>query len=312
MKRVKELGASMFALAALVAGAGCMEHLSSGWKIADTRVLGVRVEVVADPAIAAPSPGDTARLSVLLAEPPGTESEPLGWGFAIGDPGSAVLPALFGGASRPIVFEVPLPDAAMLGAMRSISSFGIVCSNGAPTMDAATMLPTCGPGTTRSTTLTYTLALARDGAPANLNPVLGAGFTLLDDAPWELAADVLPTTGCASLAGSAALPLVPVSTTAKLIRLFIDDAERESFTRSDGTVGREVFTLSHFTSGGTLPRQFSVWEGDAVALPDGAELKWTPTELAPSVDGTLVRFWFVARDGRGGLASTTRAACVIP
>ena len=55
-----------------------------------------------------------------------------------------------------------------------------------------------------------------------------------------------------------------------------------------------------------------MWEGDAVALPDGAELEWTPSELSPGPEGALVRFWFVARDGRGGLAYTTRAVCVVP
>ena len=90
------------------------------------------------------------------------------------------------------------------------------------------------------------------------------------------------------------------------------EPHRFEFVRSDGTSGREVVTLSHFTSGGELERQFSAWEGDGVAWPEGAELEWTPTEIGPATDGTLVRFWFVARDGRGGLAYTTRAVCVVP
>jgi hypothetical protein len=282
-----------------------MEQLASGWEIADTRVIGVQVEVLGAPGIAAPAPGDTARLTVLLAEPPGTETEPIGWGFAAG-------PAFLGGVERPITFDVPIPSAAILGTTRAIRMAGIVCSNGVPTMDATTGMPTCGPGTTRSTTLTYTLALARDGVPANRNPVLGAGFATLDGVVWEPAADGLPITGCAALAGSAALPLVHVSTTEKLLHLFVDDAARETYARSDGTSAREIITLSQFTSGGDLQRQFSVWEGDAVALPDGAEVKWTPTGLSPNGDGALVRFWFVARDGRGGLGWTTRAACVVP
>ena len=110
---------------------------------------------------------------------------------------------------------------------------------------------------------------------------------------------------------SQALVLQLVSTTAKMLRIFVADDARESFTRADGTSGREVITLSHFASGGELERQFSVWEGDAVALPEGSEIEWTPTAITPSADGTLVRFWFVARDGRGGLSFRTRAACVV-
>lgn len=305
MMRTHGIGALSFAAVALVLGTGCMEHLAAGWKIADTRVIGVRVEVLGNPELAAPSPGDTAHLSVLLAEPPGAESDSIGWGVAVG-------PAFLGGAARPITFDIPLPDAMTLGPRRSITAVGIVCSNGTPLLDPTATLPSCGAGTTRSTSLTYTLALARDGEPVNRNPALAAGFATLDGAPWEPAVEGLPVTGCASLAGSAALPLVPVSTTARSIRLFIDDAQRETFARSDGTMAREVITLSQFTSGGELTRQFSVWEGVAVALPDGAELPWKPTQLTPSAGGTLVRFWFVARDGRGGLDHTTRAVCVVP
>ena len=305
MNCARKYGTLLLALGLLVAVPACTEDMASGWKIADTRVLGVRAEVVGDPDTAAPSPGDTARLTVLLAEPPGSESEPIGWGLALG-------PALFGGAARPITLDLPLPDAATLGARRSLTTAGIVCTNGTPTLEPGAMQPTCGAGTTRSTTLLYTLSLARDGAPANRNPTLGAGFATLSDAPWEVAADGLPATGCASLAGGAALPLVHVQKTEKLLHLFIDDAQRETYARTDGTMAREIITLSQFTTGGTLARQFSVWEGDAVALPDGAVLKWAPTDLTPGADGALVRFWFVARDGRGGLAYTTRAACVVP
>ncbi len=294
-----------FALVALVAGTGCIDDLPPGWKIADARVLGVRVEVVGDESVAAPSPGDTARISVLFAEPPGTESEPIGWAFLAG-------PGLVEGDERPIALEVPIPDAATLGTTRSVTTAGIVCSNGTPVFGAGEMLPSCSAGATRSTTLTYTLSLARDGVPANRNPALGDELVQLDDVLWEAPSDPLPATGCAAMAGTGALPLAPVSTTAKMLRVFVADGERESFTRSDGTPGREVITLSHFTSGGELERQFSVWEGDAVALPEGSEIEWTPTAITPSADGTLVRFWFVARDGRGGLSFTTRAACVVP
>lgn len=305
MKRVSNICVMVLSIAVFASTAGCIDDLPRGWKIADTRVLGVRIEVVGDPTIAAPAPGDTARISVILAEPPGSETEPVGWAFAAG-------PAVLSGDARPIVFDLPVPLAAVLGMTRSIPTVGIVCSNGTPAFDPETMRPVCDAGTTRSTTLTYTLALARDGMPANHNPEFAPDFAQLDGALWEPAADALPATGCASLAGTAALPRVPASNTAKVVRLFIGDDARESFVRADGTSGREILTLSHFTSGGELKRQFSVWEGDAVAIPEGAEVDWTPTGVASVADGTLVRFWFVARDGRGGLALTTRAVCVVP
>ena len=302
MTRLRETLAAIAALTALVAGSGCIDDLPPGWKIADARVLGVRVEVVGDPTIAAPAPGDTARVSVIFAEPPSSAETPIGWGVLVG-------PALLTGDARPIVFEVPIPDAATLGTTRSLSAVGLVCSDGAPTLTPGSMMPSCSAGTTRSTTLLYTLALARAEVPANHNPELGADFATFDGVLWEPPADALPATGCAALTGGGALPLVPVSMTVKLIRLVVADAQRESVINVDGSPVTEAITLSHFTSDGELERQFSVFEG-VTAVP--SEIEWTPTKLTPSADGTLVRFWFVARDGRGGLAFTTRALCVVP
>lgn len=173
------------ALVGLVAGTGCIDDLPPGWKIADARVLGVRVEVVGDESVAAPSPGDTARISVVFAEPPGTESEPIGWAFLAGL-------GLVEGDERPIALEVPIPDAATLGTTRSVTTAGIVCSNGTPVFGAGETLPSCSAGATRSTTLTYTLSLARDGVPANRNPTLGDELVQLDDALWEAPSDPLP------------------------------------------------------------------------------------------------------------------------
>jgi hypothetical protein len=300
--RLNHVGTLLATIAALVAGSGCIDDLPRGWKIADARVLGVRVEVVGAPNIAAPAPGDTARVSVVFAEPPSSEGTPIGWGVLVGT-------AFLGGDARPITFEVPIPDASTLGAARALTAVGLVCSEGEPTLVPGSMMPSCSAGTTRSTTLLYTLALARSDMPANQNPELGADFASLDGALWETPAETLPATACAASAGGGALPLVSVSTTAKLIRLVVADTQRESVLNTAGSRVSEAITLSHFTSDGELERQFSVFEG-VTAL--AQEIEWTPTGLTPSADGSLVRFWFVARDGRGGLAFTTRAVCVVP
>ena len=289
------------ALALALAASGCMDELDKGSSILDTRVVGVRVEVVGSESVAAPSPGDVARLTVLLAEPPGADQDALGWGVALG-------PFVQQGTGRPIVLEVPVPDAALLGGARSVPLVGQVCSNGTPRFGMGEDPPTCSEGSTRATTFLATVSLAREGVPPNRNPALGDDFATLAEERWDAPADALPATGCAAMAGNPSLPLVTVSKDPQRMLLRIADTTREEFVRTDGSDAKEVVTLSHFTSGGDLKRQFSVFEGDVA--PD-AEVEWTP-DLTADPTGTLVRFWFVARDGRGGVGFTTRAACVIP
>lgn len=301
MIRHRAAAQSLAAIVLSFGASGCMGDLDKGSSILDTRVIGVRVEVVGNESVAAPSPGELARLTVLLAEPPGEDEDPLGWGVALG-------PLVREGTGRPIALEVPVPDAALLGGARSFPLVGQVCSNGTPRFGMGQTPPTCSEGSTRATTFLATVSLAREGAPPNRNPAFAADFATLAEERWDAAADALPATGCAAMAGGPALPLVTASETAQRLQLRVADAEREAFMRTDGSAAKEIVTLSHFTSAGDLARQFSVFEGEAA--PD-AEIEWTP-DLAADAAGTLVRFWFVARDGRGGLASTTRAVCVVP
>ncbi len=278
-----------------------MSDLDKGSSILDTRVVGVRVEVVGNEAVAAPSPGDVARLTVLLAEPPGADQDPLGWGVGLG-------PLVREGMGRPIVLEVPVPDAALLGGARSFPLVGQICSNGTPRFSMGDAAPTCSEGSTRATSFLATISLAREGMAPNRHPALAEDFATLAEERWDAPVEALPATGCAALAGTPALPLVTASETAQRLLLRVADAEREDVARTDGSAAKETVTLSQFTSAGSLKRQFSVFEGDAA--PD-AEVEWTP-DLPADPEGTLVRFWFVARDGRGGTAFTTRAVCVVP
>lgn len=301
MIRRRAAALSFAAIVLSLGASGCMGDLDKGSSILDTRVIGVRVEVVGNESIAAPSPGDVARLTVLLAEPPGADQDALGWGVALG-------PFVQQGTGRPIVLEVPVPDASLLGGARSVPLVGQVCSNGTPRFGMGETPPTCSEGSTRATTFLATVSLAREGAPPNRNPTFGDDFATLAEERWDAPADALPATGCAAMAGNPALPLVTVSKDPQRVVLRIADATREAFVRTDGRAAKEVLTLSQFTSGGDLARQFSVFEGD-VAL--DAEVEWTP-DLTADPTGTLVRFWFVARDGRGGVGFTTRAVCVVP
>jgi hypothetical protein len=75
---------------------------------------------------------------------------------------------------------------------------------------------------------------------------------------------------------------------------------------------REVLQISHYLTAGTFERQFSAFEGlDDSVGPSSVDWDLPAVEDVPE-GGLLVRFWWVARDLRGGMAVTERRLCVVP
>lgn len=72
---------------------------------------------------------------------------------------------------------------------------------------------------------------------------------------------------------------------------------------------RESLQLSHFASAGDLSHAFPQLIASDPA--NRVSFRWTAPSNAPA-GGRLVRFWFVARDGRGGSDFTERALWALP
>jgi len=292
----------MLSLACLAAGwlaLGCDDPLKSVELVAEPRVLGARVEVEGDARRAAPAPGETASILLLVAAPQRQTS--LGFAFAVcssaprrggraacaAPPFAQVSSADGEAETASISFQVP----ADLDPKGRLALLGIICPAGSPSADGAS----CD-GDSAGTEVQLELELAHDG-DVNLNPELQPDSLAFDDAVWpELAA---VDGDCAGLG------FVEVAVgSAHRIAVQLDESDRDPLPRpSKLDPSRESLQLARFTTSGDLSRAFDTiaWDTDELAR----EATWT----APQEPG-LARFWLVLRDFRGGSAFVERAVCV--
>ena len=275
---------------------GCEESLKPVDLIEEPRLLGARVEVVGDPERAAPAPGETVTVTLLLAAPESLASV----GYAVvacaasdarGRPqcaGNDFFEASgFAMADEPVRFAFQVPRR--LASEARVLLRGAVCPSAKASEDR-----TCHGELGKPFTLD--LELARDG-DVNRNPSLQPSSVRFDGRPWS---DESPgTNDCAD----AAIPQVTVGSRHDMA-IQIDEADRDALPRaSELDPDRESLQLSHFATAGELDRAF-----ESIAW-NRHELLRTTSFAAPNEPG-LVRFWIVLRDLRGGADFVSRFACV--
>lgn len=285
---------------------GCSDPLKPLELIEDLRVLGARVEVEGAPARANPRPGERATVRWLVASP--LVAPVLGWSleacFSGEDEGaipSCGGPA-FASASAPtpitgepaLAFEITADapvDARVVvrGAVCPDGDAG-PASGGAPC--AASEL---------GTRVVASFALARADAE-NTNPELEDDSLSFDGAPLS-EVDLISDGACERL------PQVRAGSGHQL-GLRVDEADRDPLMpETDLDPSRESLQVAHFATAGELEDAFSVSNG---AMPAGVvPVTWQAPESAAAA-GSLVRFFFVARDLRGGSDWLERAVCVVP
>jgi len=280
-------------LTILILLAGCGDPLTPPWLIDKPRVLGARVEAAAEPERAWLRPGEGATVKWLVAAPEGAPA--LRWAFALCLPdahdGCAMLLETMTGDGAPTLsFTMPPPEA--LGAASKLMLAGVFCAGGAPALVMG------APGCEGMATPTVvTLPVLLDRGESNHSPSLAAAALTVDGQPWP------PGDGCALrvAADGKAHPVV--------LSLAGQRETYQSTANAEGTpvARREALQISHFSTGGKLPRQLSFLDDDRD--PSDLSVDWTPppaTELPPGP----VRFFFVARDLRGGVDWQTRSLCV--
>lgn len=289
--------AVLFASAALALG--CDEPLKAVELIAETRVLGARVEVAGAPERAAPEPGESATVRFLVASPELAPS--LGFALRVcpaaerrggrsecsGEPFAQISSE--DGAAGEVGFTFDVP-AELRGAPR-LAVLGVICPGGSPDAGAAG----CdGPDAGRQVSLE--LELSRPG-DVNLNPTLEAEAIELDEQEWP---ELPAAEGDCAGAGH---PEVDAGSK-HVIQVALDEQDRDPLpVESELDPAREALQLSHFTTAGDLSRVFQSVAWDSREL--SRRVEWT----APAEPG-LVRFWLVLRDFRGGGDFTERAVCV--
>jgi hypothetical protein len=277
---------------------GCDDPLKSVELVAETRVLGARVEVAGEPERAAPAPGESATVTFLTAAP---DPEP-SFGFAL-----SACPALprqggrsscagepFASVSREdgetmASLELTVPES--LDPTGRVLVRGIICPAGSPIEDGES----CD-GEDSAVPVTLELELSREG-DVNQNPELEPETVRFDGEPWPQMPAV--SGDCSGLG----YPEVAAGSQHSL-EVALSDADRDLLPRaSQLDPARESLQLSRFATDGDLSRAF-----DSIAW-DSDELLRSVTWKAPSRVG-LVKFWLVLRDLRGGGAFTGRAVCV--
>jgi hypothetical protein len=303
--KTKTLSLSLFALTTLI---GCGDPLAPSWLIDRPRVIGARIESAGDPQRPWPRPGELATVKWIVATPDG--QPPMRWAFAACVPDAAgACASLLGMAAGDVAPELTfaVPSAEALGATTKLMVAGVFCAGGSPAL--ANGEPTCQGDGAVATVVTLPVPLQR-GPEENRSPDLGAAAFTFAGAPWPAGTDC------------AALPHVTTGEAARPITVALA-GQRETFLSAANAGGvprprREQIQLSHFATAGKLPRQLSFVDGSDEQDPAVLSVDWTPPPTAevPAAGlpegGLIVRFFFVARDLRGGLDWQTRALCLTP
>lgn len=285
---------------------GCIEELEPASLVVDARPLAARVEIAADPTRATPFPGEAFDVRFFIAQP--GEPRPIGWAlaacpareattgeaFCIGDPiGLSLQETPVDGA--PLV-SATVPADPMLD---RVLVLGVLCPESSPFFDMEEMTAGCD-DPANETLVSVVVRVAADEATANRHPAFPDDAISLEGAPWTTMPADVPEAGCA--------PGVSVAAGEVTIAFTLPEEARESYARAGETV-REEIAISQAATSESFPRLLTLIDD----LDPAAEVEWTPEpEAEVPVDGRRVKFFFVARDDRGGVAYTERALCLVP
>ncbi len=293
-------------LAALLLLAGCDDSLKSVSLIEETRVLGARVEVTSDATRSSPEPGESASLRLFVAAP----SEPFdvsytlsvcavspvnsGFPSCAGAPFAATQQAEPGPSAPELAFRVPT-DLDLSATPHGLAS-ALVCPNSTlnqPEMAAAR----CTDGAGTEVNFEFDLGGPDD---ENHSPSITTDALTLDDQPW------LEPSAAAACPGD--LPSVAGGSKHTLAITLQDDAF-EALTQTTAIEpAHETLLVSQFSDAGKLEHAFLSLNVDSPA----ADRRVTWQAPPSAATATLVRFYFVVRDARGGEDFATRAVCLIP
>jgi hypothetical protein len=300
---------SLIPVLALVVLSGCTDF-DPGSLIADTRVLGARVEVHGDEARASPRPGEAVDITWVVAAPNG-ELE-LRWAFLAcegtqGDP--SCVKGLSGvseghGSQPALSFALPKELKA-----DQVLVLGVICDGGTPAVnDQGT--PTCEGDSRKSMPVKLTVKVAH-GDDGNRNPSLAGARLTLAGKIWEAATPA--GIGDGSCKDDETLLKVKAGAKTQSIELSLEAASRETYPDArSGEEELETLQISHFATLGELDGQYSFVETDDESERPTVTFHWDPPAARTvSAEGELVRFVIVVRDLRGGLSSLRRALCVV-
>lgn len=296
-----------------VALSACDDPLAEAQIIEATRVLGARVSVENDPERAWPRPGERIQASWLVAAP--APAPGFGWAFSAcvaapttqGVPECAAAPfaeiASQGITHEPPAFELLTPEEAVLNGAERLLLQGAVCVNEQPAL-AVRLEDTRCEGERRLALLT--VGIERE--TGNRNPTLQDEPISFDGAGWLApSSEWLERRECAASDAGPSLPVVTAGGPSPRIEARLSESDREPLQRFDEPSFEELW-LSHFADTGRLERALSIIDAGSSDLE--VRVAWRPPRRVEA--GKVARFYFVARDLRGGADWVVRTACVVP
>jgi len=325
--------------------AACGESFAPASVVDDLRVVAARVEVEGKAPRANPDPGDRITITNLVIDrgyEPGSENTlsppPLQWSLVACVPAPSllsiplcdtVIPCEGCEATPPAdplavpVVSFTVPGAEELDATEATQVVlqGAVCAEGAPAgLDAilafvtgeSDVLNPCQNPENQGRFISVQVPIETDPDNPNDNPEIenvtiagGAWPPPFDqgvprDFPNAQCADFLDPAFEVIRAGSPPV-LIELAATPESFQTFVEDDMGE---RVEAT---EEMQVSWLADGGGFEFSFGF-----IALPaTSVTIQWAPPAFA-NPQGTLVRFTFPMRDGRGGVDWVERGLCILP
>jgi hypothetical protein len=300
----------------VAAASGCDDPLTDPALIIGPRIVGARVASAGDPAVAEPTAGEAARIEwLVLSDEPGTFNASVVWCKAaptvLGSPrcdgttfAEQTAPGRWG---EPITLDFDVPGDLPVGGAW-LAWIGI-CAAGEALFDANDSSFGCPEGEVSSG---FYRGFVPGGVP-NRNPSLADDRLELDGVPWPAfdataaPIEIPPGSPCVDLGLPTLLAEQPSSIGFELIG---DD--REALDNAPDTYAahpRESLVYTHLAGLSGLDRAFSAIDYDAARL--GFDVPYDFTEAAPGPGGTLLDFFLLVRDERGGVDWLERRACLV-
>jgi hypothetical protein len=286
MSTLHSAGIWLIALVGAALISGCDEPLKVVSLIQETRVLGARIEVSAEPKRAAPRPGEQASVRFFVAGP----GEPPKVSYALSVCGVSPTNSGFPSCATPAFAAVS--DSA---ATTSVPELAFEVPSDLD-LDATPHGFVSGEIAGGEVAFEFELGSALH---SNDNPELSDGSLSFDGQPW------LPVdagTDCGT-------QLVQVSpSSSHVISVALSDGDFDALT-PDTLLdpSRETLLLSQFSDSGKLDHAFTSL---SPSTSEGGSARWTAPSNADG-SGTIAHFYFVVRDSRGGEDLATRTLCVV-
>jgi hypothetical protein len=312
---------------------GCGEQLDPASLLNQTRPVGVLFSVAGTPESTRPAAEDTLDVTLLMAH--AAEELPVSYFaiFCVPAPSTVGVPfCAFDDAGDPILvggihaandvvgdpsFALAIPSEAELDALgveSSLLMLGAFCQGRiasitslANLFDAdTTNVSPCSDPEDDGALLTTQVTLLRGDTQPNANPGI-ASLTLAGESWDSVPSGTDTATGCMGQG----LPEARQGDEPITIILRATGTSRESYDALvDGelTPVRESLQVTSLATAGEMQRTFTFIDDER----DVVDVEWLPPTEGTPLDGERVRFEFVMRDGRGGLARVRRQLCLLP